>query len=113
MRASDTEARLSPDAEVKCTAQERGYRVLLLLAGHEIDGVAPSDLAKAIGTSQANVHRDLRVLQKLGLAEQFSDSSRWRLGPKLVQIALAYQTRIAAARRRLDETEQRYSRIPN
>lgn len=103
---------MSAEPEVKCTAQERGYRVLLLLAGHEMEGLAPSDLAKAIGTSQANVHRDLRVLQKCGLAEQLSESPRWRLGPKLVQVALAYQTRIAAARRRLDETEQRYSRIP-
>lgn len=100
---------MSTDTQVNCAVQERGYRVLLLLAGHEMEGLAPSDLSKAIGTSQPNVHRDLRVLQKMGLAEQL-DNGRWRLGPKLVQIALAFQTRIAAARQRLDETQQRYSR---
>lgn len=99
-------------SEISCSSQERGYRVLLMLAGHEVNGLAPGDIAKALGTSAANTHRDLRVLQKCGLAEPLPDGTRWRLGPRLVQVAIAYQTQIAAARQRLDETEQRYSRIP-
>jgi DNA-binding IclR family transcriptional regulator len=103
---------MTPPAEYSNASQERGYRVLLTLAGHEVTGLSLSEIAKAVGASAATVLRDLRVLTKVGLAEQLTATGRWRLGPKLVQIAIAYHTNIDAARRRLDETVQRYTRIP-
>lgn len=94
-------------------AQERGYAVLLVLAGNEFIGLTPTDIAKAIGTSASNITRDLSVLQKVGLAEQLVETGRWRLGPKLVQIATSFQLHLDKSRRRLDEVTQRYTRQSN
>lgn len=94
-------------------AQSRGYAVLLALAGNEFLGLLPSEVAKKIGASQSLITRDLSVLKAAGLAEQIQETGRWRLGPKLVQIAVAFQVHLDASRRRLDEVNQRYTRIPN
>lgn len=94
-------------------AQERGYKVLLTLAGNEFQGLAPHEIAKAVGTSLSNTTRDLRVLQRAGLAEPIQETGRWRLGPKLIQIAVAFSLHVDSARRRLDEITQRYTRTPH
>lgn len=93
-------------------SQERGYRVLLALAGNEFLGVAPGEVAKALSTSPSNITRDLRTLAAVGLAEQIPETGRWRLGPKLVQIALAFQTSLARNTARIEEIHQRYTRLP-
>lgn len=102
-----------PEKTYTNAAQERGYRVLLTLAGNEFTGLAPSEIARAVGTTNDNITRDLRVLQATGLAEPILETGRWRLGPKLVQIALAFTDHIDRNRRRLEEVQQRYSRRPN
>lgn len=99
--------------EYSNAAQERGYAVLLALAGHEFHGVAPGEIAKAIGAPPSNVTRDLRVLAKAGLAQQNTDTGGWHLGPKVVQIARAFELNFERARRRVDEINQRYTRDPS
>ena len=102
-------------AEPKYTneAQTRGYKVLMLLAGNEFNGVAPGELAKSLATNPGNITRDLRVLQEIGLAEPLPhDSSRWRLGPRLVQIANAFKQHLTDVQHRADEVAQRYTRNP-
>ncbi len=95
-------------------SQERGYKVMLLLAGHEIDGIAPGQIAEALKTNPSNITRDLRVLQNVGLAEPLPHNPKlWRLAPKLVQIANAYASHIAEMQRRSDEVKQRYTRNPH
>lgn len=93
-------------------AQLRLCRAIALLAGNEFDGVAPSELAKALKTNPANITRDLANLVEAGFAEQMPDSGRYRLGPKLIQIALAFQRHVARVSSRLAELEQRYTREP-
>lgn len=102
-----------------CASQQRVLAVMAALAGHEVDGVSLTEIATAIAarngsgsltTARNNVFRDLHNLQAAGLAEQLPDSERWRLGPRLVQIALSYQRHIDRVAARLDETRQRYSR---
>lgn len=93
-------------------SQERGYQVLLLLAGNEFMGLAPGEIARALQTGPSNITRDLRVLRAVGLAEEIAETGRWRLGPKLVQIALAFKDHMAKVQHRVDEIEQRYSRTP-
>ncbi|ABE50977.1 helix-turn-helix domain-containing protein [Methylobacillus flagellatus] len=96
------------------SSQERGYRVLLLLAGHEFDGLAPGQLAEALKTNPSNITRDLRVLQEVGLAEPLpTDQRRWRLGPKLIQVATQFQQSLTEIKRRADEVQQRYTRTPS
>jgi DNA-binding IclR family transcriptional regulator len=92
-------------------SQERGYKVLKLLAGNEFSGLAPGEIAKALNISPGNVTRDLRVLQKVGLAEQLPhDENKWRLGPAMIQMANAHKQHLATVHHRIAEVEQRYSR---
>jgi DNA-binding IclR family transcriptional regulator len=92
-------------------SQERGYKVLMLLAGNEFNGLAPGEIAKALNISAGNVTRDLRVLQKVGLAEPVPhDENKWRLGPRVIQMAIAFKHNISTVQHRLAEVEQRYSR---
>ena len=93
-------------------AQQRLLKAVVLLAGNEFNGLAPSDLAKALNTNPSNVTRDLASLKEAGLAEQL-DTGRWRLGPKLVQIALAFSDHVARSSDRMSEIKQRYTRLPS
>ncbi len=93
-------------------AQQRLLKAVVLLAGNEFNGLAPSDLAKALNTNPSNVTRDLANLKESGLAEQLPDTGRWRLGPKLVQIALAFSDHMARSSSRMEELNQRYTRQP-
>lgn len=93
-------------------AQQRLLKVIVLLAGNEFAGLAPSDIAKALNTSPSNMTRDLANLKEAGLAEQLTDTGRWRLGPKLVQIALAFSDHMNRSSARIAEMQQRYTRKP-
>lgn len=101
-----------------CAAQQRLLAVQMALAGHEVDGISLMEIVHALSTragkdpkgQKNNIFRDLHNLKEAGLAEQLPDSERWRLAPRLVQIATAYQRYIDRAASRLDETRQRFTR---
>lgn len=100
-----------------CEAQQRLLTVMLALAGHEFDGLSLTEISTALairsGKAQKNsVFRDLHNLKEAGLAEQLPDSDKWRLTPRLVQIAQSYTRNIARIGSRFDEIQQRYSREP-
>jgi len=67
-------------------------------------------LAQALHTSASNVTRDLANLKEAGLAEEVMPN-RWRLTPRVVQISLAAQVAFAKAQDKLQEAQQRFSRI--
>jgi len=94
-------------------AQQRVLKIVQLLAGNEFSGLVPMDLAKALDTNPSNVTRDLANLQAAGLAEQIPETGRWRLGPKVIQIALAFSEHVAQATDRLNDLKHRYTRSPN
>ena len=102
----------------RCEAQQRGYAVLMALAGHEVDGVSLMEITHALaqragkspGSQKNNVFRDLHNLKEAGLAEQLPDSDLWRLAPRMVQIATAHQRYLERAAARLEEVRQRYGR---
>lgn len=91
-------------------AQQRLLKVIMALAGHEVDGLAPSQLSKGLNVPAANITRDLRNLRLAGWAEK-TELGRWKLSPKLVQIATAYSSNLQRSRRKLDEVENRYTRL--
>lgn len=93
-------------------AQQRLCRTLILLAGNEFLGLAPSEIAKSLGTNPSNVTRDLANLRTAGLAEEMADTGKWRLGPKLVQIALAFSQNAGRMADRVAEIQNRYTRLP-
>ena len=93
-------------------SQQRILQVLMTLAGNEFNGVLPGALAHAVNTTASNITRDLANLSLAGLAEEIPDTGRWRLGPKVVQLALAHLRHMDDVERRHEEVKQRYSRTP-
>lgn len=90
-------------------AQQRVLQMMFRLAGHEIEGISPGELASAMRTSASNVTRDLANLKEAGLAEKL-DNERWRLTPRIVQVSLAASTAFTRAQDRLNEARQRFTR---
>ena len=94
-------------------AQQRVLQTILALAGNEFRGLTNAEVALAVGTSHGNALADVRNLEHAGLAERVpTDPTRWRLGPKLPQIALALLHARDRAQARVDEITQRYTREP-
>ena len=100
-------------ANYKNTSQQRIIKVMLRLAGHELTGIAPGEIARALNISPSAVSRDLANLHIAGLAEQLPESSNWRLTPRLSQIGLAMLSSAERARFKVDEIVQRYTRDPH
>ena len=104
------------DARVMDAAirQEDDYFILFCdrLAGHELHGVAPNQLAESLGVSAGTITRDLHNLRAAGAAEQIQETGRYRLAPKMVQIAVAHMTAMDRAERQLGEIKQRFTREP-
>ena len=90
--------------------QLRDELLTLVLAGHEIDGLANGQIAEANKCAPSQVTRDLANLTHLGWAEQIPGTGRWRLGPEIVQISTRHLAALNKARTRLDEAANRYSR---
>jgi len=89
-------------------AQLRILKLTLLLAGHEITGMAPADIAREQGCSASMVTRDMANLVEAGYAEQVPETGRWRLAPQVVQIAVRHMVALDRAAQRMDEVRQRY-----
>lgn len=91
-------------------AQQRLISVIQCLGGHEMDGLLPGQIAKHAQCSPSQVTRDLANLRHAGWAEQLpGQPGRWRLGPNVVSMAMRHMSGMDRARRRLDETSQRYA----
>jgi DNA-binding IclR family transcriptional regulator len=89
------------------------FAYVFRLAGHEVEGLRPGQIAAATGFGAATVTRDLRAMRAEGVVENVPGmEDRWRLGPKLVQIAMAHAQGIERVTGRLAEVKQRFSREP-
>ena len=80
-----------------------------LLAGHELLGLAPAEIAKGLDVGAPWVSVNLPALATTGFVERVDGTNRWRLGPALVRIAFTVSTNLNAARRQLDELNNRYA----
>lgn len=90
--------------------QQRILRLINLLAGHEITGLTPGEIAKGQDCNASQVTRDLANLRAAGFAEQVPETGRWRLSPQIVQISVRHAAALGQARQRLDDITQRFSR---
>lgn len=90
--------------------QQRLLKLITLLAGHEITGMAPADIARQQGCPASAVTRDLANLQIGGYAEHVPETGRWRLSPSIVQIGLRHMHALDQAEARLSEVRSRFSR---
>lgn len=80
-----------------------------LLAGNELLGLAPGEIAKGLGVSPAWVSVNLPALASTGFVEQVADTNRWRLGVQFVRIAVTVSTNLNQNKRQLDDLSSRYA----
>ena len=59
-------------------SQQRVMDLIRTLAGNEIEGLAPSQIAAINACSPSEVTRDLANLKHRGWAEQIATTGRWR-----------------------------------
>lgn len=90
-------------------AQQRVLRLVNLLAGHELAGLAPSEMARALSCSASDVTRDTDNLRTAGWAEQ-TPGGNWRLSPHVVQMSIRHAAALNQARKTFEDTVQRFSR---
>lgn len=92
----------------KINSQARIFVETEILCQNHMAGLTNKELAKAVGTTETNVCRDMALFEQYGWAER-NTSGRWRLSPKFGgisgQIAKSYQK----ARLSLSEDEARYA----
>ena len=98
------------DAKYLNSSQQRILQVLLAMFGHEIQGIAPGELAKGLNISASEATRALANLRIAGVAEQLTDTGRWRLTPRVAQRAVAMLNAIQQAAARVEEVRNRYTR---
>ena len=102
MAAPDTTPPLSEPIRKTC-------ELFRLLAGHEVLGLAPGEIATGLGVPPSWCSRNLPALATTGFVEQVAGTNRWRLGVQFVRIATTVATNLNAARRQLDDIGARYS----
>lgn len=80
-----------------------------LLAGHELLGLSPGEIAKGIDVSPSWVSLNLPALAEDGFVELVQGTNRWRLGVQFVRIAITVSTNLNQSKRQLDDLTQRYA----
>lgn len=99
-----------PDSDYASTSQQRILKVLLALSGHEVNGLAPGEIAKGLKVHDSNITHDLRNLRLADMAEEIPGTGRWRLSPRVGQIAMDMLAGVDRAQRKVDEVRQRFTR---
>ena len=92
------------------SCQQRILKVLLAMFGHEIDGLAPGQIAKLAEITPQEATRDIHNLVVAGYVEQVPHNGQYRVSPMLGRKALAILHTIERAAQRVEETRNRYTR---
>ena len=91
-------------------SQQRALQVLLVLFGHEIDGLSPSQIAKAVQASPSAITRDIHNLIEAGVAERLPHNDNVRISPLMGRKAMQVLVALDNAQRRVDEARNRFTR---
>lgn len=94
-------------------AQQRIIKLILLMFGDVMTGLAPAALARELGCSQGVMTRDLDNLLTAGIVEKDETTGLWRLTPRLPQQAIKVWSAIDRAERRVQEAKHRFNRNPD
>lgn len=92
----------------KMNSQARIFAITETLCENHIEGIANKELARAVGTTQSNICRDMALFEQFGWAER-NAHGKWRLSPKFVGIAGQISKSYHVARLQLSEEEARYA----
>lgn len=100
---ADTQYKLAEPIRKTC-------ELFKLLAGHELLGLAPAEIAKGLDVGPSWVSVNLpAIAATTGFVERVDGTNRWRLGVPFVRISVTVSTNLAQAQRRLDEVSNRYA----
>lgn len=92
----------------------RAWRLLWVLQGQTAQGLRLAQIAKTLDCSATVALRLLEAAAHEGVVERIPDQiERWRLTPKLAQIAYAHDHELQRLKGRLDELNNRYTRTPD
>lgn len=91
-------------------SQQRVLKVLDLLFGHEITGLAPGEIAKSINATASSITRDLANLAEAGMAEEVQGTGRYRITPRLGSRALATLQTFDRAEQQLRDLSARFTK---
>lgn len=92
-------------------AQLRLLQVIEALAGNEVFGLRLTDICNLIKVGAPTVLRDLQALEDGGWAQQMEDG-KWRLAAKPIQVLNSFQWGLQSAGLKLNDVQQRYTRLP-
>lgn len=95
------------------SSQQRILKVVLVMFGHEIEGLAPGQIAKLANIKPGEATRDLDNLMSAGWVEEVVTGGAYRISPMIGQRALAVLATIERAARRVEDTRNRYTRAPD
>lgn len=91
-------------------ATRKTWELYMLLAGNELLGLAPGEIARGLAVPPSWVSQTLPALAaETGSVERVEGTNRWRLGVPFVRIATTVSTNLSQSRRKLDEISQRYT----
>jgi DNA-binding IclR family transcriptional regulator len=92
------------------SSQQRILKVVLAMFGHEIDGLAPGQLAKLAGITPGEATRDLDNLMQAGWVETLPQGNSYRITPMVGQKAMAILHTLSRAAQQVADTQNRYTR---
>jgi DNA-binding IclR family transcriptional regulator len=82
------------------------------MAGKEISGISPTELAKLANVSASNITRVLANLEAQQFVERLpADNKRYRLGVALVQLSNTVALNLSQAQLQLQQDQTNYSRL--
>lgn len=87
-------------------ATKRALKIIKAMRSATFSGISVTELAASLGTSAANICRDLDDLASEGMVEK-RDDGRYQLSVALLQIATAYQADYNRMSSRLAEINSR------
>lgn len=91
---------------------QRTLRIVKVLAGHELTGLSPSEMAEKAEVSRSNITRILANLQFFNWVETVpGNNKRFRLSPGIVQIANTVQMNLNQAQQELQKEQHNYTRL--
>lgn len=94
-------------------ASSKGQRLLSVfkaLEAHPLIGISNKEIAEGLGISASYVTRDLEDLIAAGLVAKL-DNGNFAYSIKTLQIAERYRRQVAYLKEKLEETDQRVSKI--
>lgn len=91
----------------KPNGTQRALRIISALKGRTFNGASNKELAEAIGDSAVNVSRTLKVLIEEGFVVKLTETGRFALSMRILQIAETHRREMDRMQHRMAESDQR------